>query len=822
MKNIKKSIIASILMMVLLFSLILLGDSVLVQADTTTPEESCISQQYDEKLVSEVHTPNVDEDFSEDEVIVILKRKYNNFNLETNTSKSENILAQLCEFENIERKAIEDLFPLQDQEEPEITYRKMLSLGLKTPGKEKVIEAIEYLQNLDVVLVAQPKYIYGVSSDWVPSDADYFRQWGLRDPIYGINVEKAWDISRGSNVRVGIFEKGIDSTHEDLKGRFGGGNFTPASGTDLSHGTHVGGIISAVANTIGIAGISEATLFLLNRSDFVSSLQYAINNNIRIINASFYFARKVGGVEVPDSPDPAHIQAIVNYGNFGGILICSAGNDGNNTDDSPQYPAGYGNIKDFPRINNVISVGSIDSYHMRALDSNYGENSVHIYAPGVGIYSTLPGNTYGNMSGTSMAAPHVTGVAALLLSKNPALTIYELKDAILNNADNITISVPSSKVPQNVKKLNAYKALNSLCGTPSHYNFVIEEINFMASSATYLTDVTLNYWDSYQYTAEEYNTWTEYSFDGKNIIQQYTRGFTRWMMCLNGVDGYDLNANPWIEFSYDRTLSFNVAQIISNYYPYYQEFQKIHFRAVYKEVPSSGGGSCVAEGALITLANGEQVPVEQLTGDETLLVWNLFTGTFDTAPILCIDRDSLGTYEVINLYFSDNTQVKVISEHAFWDFDLNKYVYLDKNASEYIGHWFNKQTANENGEFSWTSVQLTDVIIQEEYTTAWSPVTYSHLCYYVNGMLSMPGGIEGLFNIFEVDSQTMTYNSEAMAEDIEQYGLFTYEEFAELLPVPNEVFEAVNGQYLKVAIGKGLIDLDTLASYINQYSRLFN
>lgn len=232
--------------------------------------------------------------------------------------------------------------------------------------------------------------------------------------------------------------------------------------------------------------------------------------------------------------------------------------------------------------------------------------------------------------------------------------------------------------------------------------------------------------------------------------------------------------------------------------------------------------SCVAEGSLITLADGTQKAVEDLTGDEQLLVWNMFTGTFDTAPILFIDSESRQEYEVIKLSFSDGTTVKVISEHAFWDFDLNKYVFLRADAARYIGHWFNKQTVNADGEKEWSKVQLVDVELTREITAAYSPVTYGHLCYYVNGMLSMPGATEGLINIFDVDGDTMKIDEAAFNKDIEKYGLFTYEEFAELLPISEEVFDAFGGQYLKVAIGKGLTDMDKLAELIARYAKFFN
>lgn len=228
--------------------------------------------------------------------------------------------------------------------------------------------------------------------------------------------------------------------------------------------------------------------------------------------------------------------------------------------------------------------------------------------------------------------------------------------------------------------------------------------------------------------------------------------------------------------------------------------------------------SCVAAGTMITLSNGKMVPVETLTGNEQLLVWNLKTGEWDSAPILFIDKDPIQQYEVIELTFSDNTIVKVISEHAFWDYNLNQYVYLDKYASQYIGHWFNKCNQNEEGEFVSIKVQLTNVTIKREYTTAWSPVTQEHLCYYVNGMLSIPGGIDGLFNIFEVNADTMKYDRDAMNADLETYGLFTYEEFIEHIYVSQEVFDAFNAQYLKVALGKGLITWDTLEDLVRRYA----
>lgn len=231
--------------------------------------------------------------------------------------------------------------------------------------------------------------------------------------------------------------------------------------------------------------------------------------------------------------------------------------------------------------------------------------------------------------------------------------------------------------------------------------------------------------------------------------------------------------------------------------------------------------ACVAAGTLITLADDSQVPVESLTGNEMLLVWNLFTGEFDVAPILFIDSETAGVYEVVTLIFSDGTTLKVIDEHALWDFDLNEYVFMRSDAAKYIGHWFNKQTYDDDGNMIYTRVQLTGVTVATEYTSAWSPVTYGHLCFYVNGMLSMPGATTGLINIFDVDPDTMTIDEEQYLADIAQYGLFTYDEFAALYPVPEEIFDAFGGQYLKVAMGKGLLTEEMIGALIVRYSEFF-
>ena len=152
---------------------------------------------------------------------------------------------------------------------------------------------------------------------------------------------------------------------------------------------------------------------------------------------------------------------------------------------------------------------------------------------------------------------------------------------------------------------------------------------------------------------------------------------------------------------------------------------------------------CIVDGTLITLADGTQKAVEDLTGDELLLVWNLDTGEFDVAPIAVNYSDSFADYETIYLYFSDGTEVGIIDEHAFWDFNLNKYVFINKhNVEEYIGHWFQQHVVNDDGSITWMKVQLTAYDISNLYTRAWTPIIYEHLSFYANSMLSMTGEIE--------------------------------------------------------------------------------
>lgn len=177
--------------------------------------------------------------------------------------------------------------------------------------------------------------------------------------------------------------------------------------------------------------------------------------------------------------------------------------------------------------------------------------------------------------------------------------------------------------------------------------------------------------------------------------------------------------------------------------------------------------TCIATGTMITLFDGTQKAVEDLDGTEKLLVWNLYSGKFDSAPILFIDSHGEDFYKVLKLNFDYGTSVDVIDEHGFWDYNEKRYVYItNNNAAAYVGHYFDKEFVDENGNLCHKKVKFIDFEIVEEHTNAWSPVTYEHLCYYVNGMLSVPSETEGFTNIFEVD-ESMKYDEAKLQEDIE-------------------------------------------------------
>lgn len=222
---------------------------------------------------------------------------------------------------------------------------------------------------------------------------------------------------------------------------------------------------------------------------------------------------------------------------------------------------------------------------------------------------------------------------------------------------------------------------------------------------------------------------------------------------------------------------------------------------------SGGGGGCLLPGTMITMLDGTKKPVEQVQPGDELKVFNHYTGEYDVSPVVFNDSEPRQDVNVINLEFSNGSNIGVVYEHGFFDLDLMKYVYIDEyNYNDYVGHRFYSDGNN--------IVTLNRAYITTEYTEVYSPVTAYHLNYFTEDILSMPGGIEGLFNIFEYDDD-LKYNEELMKQDIEKYGLYTYDDFKDYCSY--EFYQAFPAEYLKVAVGKGYIAFDEIIYLINRY-----
>ena len=239
--------------------------------------------------------------------------------------------------------------------------------------------------------------------------------WGINR----VDAELVWPSGNTADpIKVGIIDTGISNTHPDLLANVKGGintiNPTKGWNDDNGHGSHVAGIIGALDNNIGVIGTGPAidlyAIKVLDRrgsgylSDVIEGIQWAIANKMQVINMSLGTALDVQSFH----------DAVTAAKTNGVVVVAAAGNSGGSTNESVLFPAAY---------SEAIAVSATDQNNVIASFSSRGPE-VDLAAPGVGIYSTYKGTSYATLSGTSMAAPHVAGSAALVL--NTAIGAYDV------------------------------------------------------------------------------------------------------------------------------------------------------------------------------------------------------------------------------------------------------------------------------------------------------------------------------------------------------------------------------------------------------------
>ena len=348
---------------------------------------------------------------------------------------------------------------------------------LAVPDGRGLFEAIREFSELEEVLFAEPSEAgFNDALAYIPDDSDFGRLWGLRNTGQVVNgvsgtagadirVTEAWDVTRGdAEVIIAVIDTGADLDHDDLEANIlPRGNedwdFSDANDSvpedDNRHGTHVAGTIAAVDNADGVIGVAPSCRVMplrinltagmnQNRADAINyvAAQASANVNRRyVINCSWRMNGDHAGVRT----------AIQNAAGNNVVVVYAAGNDDVNTDNSPQFPGVY------PE---VIAVAALDQQDQKASFSNFGTN-VDVAAPGVNIWSSVLAGSHGFLDGTSMAAPHAAGVAALIWSRNRNQTNHQVRQILESTCDNIDAANPGFVGVLGRGRINALAAVTA-------------------------------------------------------------------------------------------------------------------------------------------------------------------------------------------------------------------------------------------------------------------------------------------------------------------------------------------------------------------------
>lgn len=298
-----------------------------------------------------------------------------------------------------------------------------------------------------------------VQAVYTPNDPYWDSLWNMRV----IEADDAWNIHKGStSVVIAILDTGVDYNHQDLSAHYVSGGYDWVNDDndpwdDQYHGTHCAGIAAAVMdNNVGVVGVAQAGIWaekVLDETgsgdwvDLAYGIWHATVGGVDIISMS------LGGDGYSSIVDDACSYAWSN----GVLLVAAAGNDGRNIDIYPHYPASY---------ETVIAVSATTSSDLRWSGSNYG-NTIELAAPGATVYSTIPGNGYIYLTGTSMACPHVAGVAAITWSYSPSLTNAQVRQHLHTAVDDL--GAPGKDIYYGYGRINAYQALTG--GEEFQYHF---------------------------------------------------------------------------------------------------------------------------------------------------------------------------------------------------------------------------------------------------------------------------------------------------------------------------------------------------------------